>query len=142
MATTPDVVRERIASICASAPFGFTQAVTPFDFSKQPAGQIDQVFRVTQDADRVIGGLNYTEDRTDVVEIWLARKQSAAANAAYTQLLADAAALRSAVIRDGSTGGGDYAVPDEGHGMRIQHDPGSEFAVLRVSLAVNYEVQH
>lgn len=140
MSTTAADIRDRVTSICCSDPFGFVLAVNPFDFSQQPTGQIDQVFRITSESDEVIGGFNYTEDRTDRVDIWVARKQQNAPSVAYDLLLQDADALRSAVIRDGATGGGDYAVPN-GAGFSITHEDGQEFAVLRLTLPVNYEAE-
>ena len=138
MATQCDVVRNRIASICASAPFNFLEAETPFDFTLQPTSQIDQVFRVTCESDIVVGGFNYSEERTDRVEIWVARKQAGTPKAAYDALVTDVSSLRAAIIRDGATGGGDYIVPD-GAGFSLQHDDGKEYAVLRVTIPVNYE---
>jgi len=139
MATTIAVLRDRIASVCARSPFTLTQAATPFDFDLQPTGQIDGVFRLTSEAGDVIGGFNYSEERTDRVEIWIARKQAASPGGAYRLLLADATSIRAAVIRDGVTGGGDYHVPPDGAGMSINHDPGREYAVLRLTLPINYE---
>lgn len=140
MPTTILDVRDRIGSICASDPFQFVQSGAPFDFDSQPTGQIDQCFRVTSQSDRVIGGFNYSEDRTDTVDIWIARKQAGDPNVMYRLFQADASSIRSAVIRDGSTGGGDFTVPDGG-GFSVRHDNGREYAVLRVSLPVNYEAQ-
>lgn len=137
MATTIDVVRDRISSVCASAPFDFSSAVTPFDFNQQPTGMIDGVFRLTSESDEVIGGFNYSEERTDLVDVWIARKQASAPDVAYRQLLTDATSVRAAVIRDGTPG--DYFVP-AGRGRHvINHETGREYAVLRLSLPVNYE---
>lgn len=140
-ANSSDAIRERIASVCAASPFGFVPAVTPFGFDLQPTGSIEEVFRVESEAAGVIGGFNYLEDRTDAVTIWLARKQAADPQAVYTRLLVDASSLRAALVRDGATGGGDYSVPDSGAGMSLSHDTGREFAVLRLSLHVNFEAQ-
>lgn len=139
MATTIATIRDRIGSVCAGDPFGLLEAVAPFDFDLQPTGQIDGVFRLTSEEYSVIGGFNYSEERTDRVEIWIARKQAASPNTAYRALLADASSLRAAVIRDGVTGGGDYIVPDAGSGFSVNHDPGREYAVMRLTLPVNYE---
>jgi hypothetical protein len=138
MPTQCDTVRDRIASVCASAPFQFLEAETPFDFTLQPTTQIDQVFRLTCESDEVIGGFNYTEERTDLIEIWVARKQGGAPRIAYDALVTDVSSLRAAIIRDGATGGGDYCVPD-GTEFSLQHDDGKEYAVLRVVIPVNYE---
>ena len=140
MATTADVIRDRVASICGSSPFQFVNAVTPFDFDLQPNGQIDQVFRITCESDEVIGGMNFSEERTDRVEIWVARKQAGTPDQMYRALLTDASSMRAAVIRDGCQNGGDYTVPD-GTTYAIDHQDGLEYAVLRLTVPVNYEAE-
>lgn len=139
MAQTIDVIRDRVASVCASAPFAFMQAMTPFDFDLQPTGMIDGVFRLTSQTGSVIGGFNYSEERTDLVDIWVARKQKADPQSAYRQLLTDASSLRAAVIRDGVSNGGDYHVPADGAGVSIDHESGREYAVLKLTIPLNYE---
>jgi hypothetical protein len=140
MATTLGDLRDRISSLCASAPFAFVEAVQPFDFDKQPSGNIDEVFRITTEQGSVIGGFNFTEERTDVVQIWVARKQAGDPSAMYRLLLNDATSLRAAVIRDGA-GAGDYAVPPEGGGISIDKDPGRDYAVLRLTLPLNFDAE-
>lgn len=139
MAQTIDVIRDRIASVCASTPFLFTEAVTPLDFDLNPSQQIDQVFRVTSEAGGIIGGFNYSEERTDLVQIWLARKHRADVPHAYRQLLTDASSLRAAVIRDGIANGGDYCVPQDGSGYSVEQPDGREFLVLRLTVPVNFD---
>lgn len=134
-----ETIRDRIRSLCAGAPFDFLPARTPFDFDQQPTGEIDATFRVTSDGIGVIGGFNFTEERTDLVHIWVARKLAGDPDAAYRALQVDISSLRAAVIRDGVSTSGDYHVPDEGAGFQIDHSPGREFAVLRLDLPVNYE---
>ncbi len=141
MPTTILDVRDRVGSICAGEPFLFVQSGAPFDFDSQPTGQIDSCFRITSESYDVIGGFNYSEERTDRLEIWVARKQSGDPNVMYRLFQADASSIRAAVIRDGSTGGGDFTVPDGGSGFSVKHDNGREYAVLRVTLPVNYEAQ-
>jgi len=139
MAQTIDVIRDRIASVCASGPFHFVEAVTPLDFDLNPSQQIDQVFRITSEAGAIIGGFNYSEERTDLVSIWLARKHRADAPAAYRQLITDASSIRAAVIRDGIQNGGDYCVPQDGSGYQVEQLDGREFLVLRLTIPVNFE---
>jgi len=134
-----DVIRARVNSLCASAPFDFTLAATPFDFKNQPTGQIDQVFRIEIEPGKVIGGFNYSETRQDALRIWVARKYAADPEGTYQQLVTDATSLTAAVVRDGATGGGDYDVPDQGRGCSFLHDKGAEYALLRLSLVVDYE---
>jgi len=135
-----DGIVSRVNSLCASVPFVFGLSVSPFDFDHQPTGNIDQVSRVTVEGQSVIGGLNFSEERTDLVTIWIARKQTAAPQSAYHLLLTDVTSLTAAVTRDGATGGGDYAVLDGG-GVSFEHEDGREFAVARLSLPINYETQ-
>lgn len=132
-------ILERVTSVCATPAFGFRQAVSPFDFDVQPSGFIDAVFRVEVASQAVVGGLSYAEERTDRVTIWVARKQGASPLLAYTQLVTDVTSLYSAVIHDGATGGGDFAVLD-GTEMDVTHRDGQEFAVGRMALPINYEV--
>lgn len=136
---TIDAIRQRIASVCAGGAFRFRQARTPFSFDLQPTGEIDEVFRIESEAGPVAGGFNFTEDRTDFLRIWVARKQGADPDASYARLLTDASSLRAAVVRDGLIDSGDYGVPDGGSTLFIQHEPGKEFAVLRLTIPVNYE---
>lgn len=134
-------ILNRINSLCASAPFNFEQAISPFDFTHQPATNIDRVFRVDIDAktQHVIGGFNYSEERTETFEIWIARLQSADPQNSYRLLVTDVTSLTSAITRDGATGGGDYAVLDGG-GVSFQHDKGQDFAVARLAVPINYEL--
>lgn len=138
---TGDVVRDRVASVCASSPFGFAQSATPFSFGLQPTGEIDQVFRIESQSRGIIGGFNYSEERTDALSIWLARKHYGAPEQAYRTLQQDASSLRAAVIRDGLQDGGDYGVPGDGAGVQITQDAGREFAMLRLTMPVNYEAE-
>lgn len=136
---TSDEIRDRIASVCAGVPFAFTRAQTPFSFDLQPSGAIDEVFRIETEAGSVIGGFNYSEERTDLMHIWLARKHNAEPEVAYDKLLIDATSLRAAIIRDGCQQSGDYSIPGDGAEASIAREPKSEFAVLRLTVPVNYE---
>jgi hypothetical protein len=141
MATTLDVISNRVSSICGAVPFQFIEAISPFDFAQQPTTQIDQVFRIEYSDTAVFGGLNYSETRIGQVRIFVARKQKGTPQDAYELLAQDATALIAAVVHDGATGGGDYDVQDQGRGFTIQHDKGQEYAVLRLTLPINYEVE-
>jgi len=138
-ALTIDVIRARIAAICQGAPFRLVPARTPFDFTQQPTGEIDGCFRLTVEGQPPVGAIGFYETRTDLVHIWVARKQAGDPEACYDRLLQDSSALRAAVIHDGVSASGDYHVPDEGPGFQINHEAGQEFAVLHVPLPVNYE---
>lgn len=137
MATTVDVIRDRIASVCASQPFGLTEAPTAFDFDLVPTGVVDGAFRLTCEQGSIIGGFNYSEERTDLVDVWVARKQNGDPNAMYRLLATDVSSLRSAIVRDGLTG--DYFVPNDAGGYAVSHEDGQEYAVLRLTVPVNFE---
>lgn len=135
---TIDEIRDRVTSVCCASPFKFTVAQTPFSFDLQPSGVLDQVFRIESHSEGVLGGFNYSEERNDILQVWVARKYDANPNGAYDKLLIDASSIRAAVIRDGADVSGEYMVPDSGAGFSIQR-PGGEYAVLRLSVPVNYE---
>jgi hypothetical protein len=133
-----DTIRGRVASICET--FGFEPSQTPFSFDLQPNGAMNQAYRLESRSDTVIGGFNYSEERTDLVTVWVARKYAGDVQATYDRLLVDVSSLRAAVIRDGAVNGGDYIVPDSGSSYQIQRAPGQNYAVLRLTLPVNFEV--
>lgn len=133
-------VAQRVASICAAAPFSFAQAQEPFSFDRQPSGRIDQVFRIEHQDVASHGSTSFAETRLGQVRIFLARKQLGAPTTAYYQLSTDANSLTAAVTRDGVTNG-DYDVPDDSRGFSIAHDDGQEYAVLRLVLPISYEAQ-
>jgi hypothetical protein len=139
MSTGADDIRLRIASVCASSPFELVQALEPFSFDRQPTGVIDGVFRLESESLRVLGGFNYSEERTDAMRLWVARKQQADPEGTYQRLQADARSLRAAVVRDGLQDGGDYGVPDAGDSVRITREAGKEYAVLQLTIPVVYE---
>lgn len=132
------VIRNRIASVLAAEPFDYVQAVEPFSFERQPAGNVDKVFRVEWQAGTDVGSLNYVETVVDRAVIWLARLQGGDPNATYEALTVAVRSIAAAVIRDGATGGGDYAVPN-GRSHEIRRDPGAAFQVLRLTVPVDYE---
>lgn len=138
MATTRQDVWTRISSLCESE--SYVKSQTPFDFDQQPTTLIDGAFRVTVEGGTVLGGSNFSEERNDLVTIWVARKHSADPQAAYETLLTDATSLTSAVVRYGAQTWGEFAVPD-GTTVVIEHENGREFAVARLAIPVNYEVQ-
>lgn len=138
MPTTREALWGRVTSLCIES--GFTRAVTPFDFDQQPTGLIDGAIRLTVEGGAPIGGFRMSEERTDTFVLWVARKHGAAPQEAYERLLTDVSSLTAGVVRDGAFGGGDYAVPD-GAAVNIEHENGREFAVARLALPVNYEVQ-
>jgi hypothetical protein len=133
-----ETIRNRVTSVLASSPFDFTEAAEPFSFDRQPVGNVDRVFRVEWESGSDSGSLAFLETRVDRAVIWLARLAGGDPKAAYQALAQDVASIASAVIRDGATGGGDYAVPN-GRSARISRDPGAAFQVLRLTIPVDYE---
>ena len=142
-ALTLDVIVDRVRSICAGEPFGFGEATSWASFDLQPTTNIDGVFRIPPpQSGGVIGGFDFSEDRTDVLEIWVARKHGGQYDQVRRTLVRDMHSLTAAVVRDGAVASGDYVVPDSGRGHSIAPDgPGKEFVVLRLRLPVNYEAQ-
>ena len=136
---SPDGLRDRVTSVCVG--LGFTTAQTPFSFELQPSGVIDEVFRIETESLGVVGGFNFTEDRTDLVNIWVARKYAGEPEAIYRRLQQDIGSIRSAVVRDGAVTSGEYAVPDDGWSATVARETGKEFAVLRIAIPCNYEYQ-
>lgn len=141
-AFTSDQIVDRVRSVCASYPFEFTEAHEWTDFSRQPTTNIDKVFRIPPPSSQsVIGGFDFVEDRTDTMQIWVARKRNGDPDSLRRILLRDVHSLTAAIVRDGAVSSGDYVVPDEGRGHSIQADPGLEYAVLRLTIPVNFEAQ-
>lgn len=138
MSTTIDSIWDRVSSICAGSPFTYTLAQTPFSFDTEATGGMSKCYRVEAVSGSVIGGFNYSEERTDRVRIWLARAHLGHPTVTYRQLLTDANSIRSAVIRDGLSIG-EYFVPADGGDAEPEQETGREYAVLRMTLPVNYE---
>lgn len=133
-----EAIRDRISAVLADDPFGYTQSAEPFTFERQPIGNVDRVYRVEWESGSDIGSLNFLETRVDRAVVYVARLAGGDPESTYQQLLTDVASIGAAVIRDGATGGGDYAVPN-GRSYRIDRDPGAAYQVLRLSIPVDYE---
>lgn len=131
-----DTIRQRVSSVCVT--LSLVPSQTPFSFELQPTGGLDRAFRIESEQQDVIGGFNYSEERTDLLRIWVARKYAGDPETAYQTLLKDVNSIRAAVIRDGVQSGGDYIVPNGGD-YTMQRTPGQEYAVLRLALPVNFE---
>lgn len=141
-ALTQDVLVDRVRTVCAGAPFLFTEAQTWDTFDLQPDSTIDGVFRIPPpSSEGVAGGFGYVEDRTDSLQIWIARRVTTDEDAVRRTLLRDVHSLTAAVVRDGAVTSGDYCVLDEGRGHTIALIPRANYATLRLTLALNYEAQ-
>lgn len=140
-ALTADVIVDRVRSVCAGSPFWLQEAVTWASFDLQPSQNLDGVFRIPPPvSDGVIGGFQFAEDRTDLLEIWVARRHNQDFATARQTLLRDVHSLTAAIVRDASVASGDYAVPDGGRAHSIEA-PGTDYLTLRLTLPVNYEAQ-
>ena len=131
-------IRDRVRSILAGTPFQFAESQEPWSFERQPTTQIDGVFRVEMASQTVRQEMDFRDIRIDTLTIWTARLQGGDPNAVYRTQLQDVNSITAAVIRDGATGGGDYAVPD-GRGFSLRRDPGAAYAMARISIPVDYE---
>jgi hypothetical protein len=141
-ALTADVIVDRVRSICSGDPFGFVESVSWNTFDLQPDSNIDGVFRIPPPASQVvIGGFAFAEDRTDTLQVWVARKRNDDYDAARRALLRDVHSLTAAIVRDGAVTSGDYDVRDDGRGHAISEDPGRDYLMLRLSLPINYDSQ-
>lgn len=141
MPTTVDAIADRVRSLLVASPFAFSEAQSAFDFDKDTDGTVDQCFRVTDRSGTVIGGFNYSETRSDVLEIWVARKFHSEPREARRLLTRDMHSVTAAIVRDGHELGGDYAVDDNGRQHEIRVEAGAAFAVLQLRVPVNYESQ-
>lgn len=141
MATTPDVLLNRVRSLMVAAPFGFAEAVSSEDFSLQGIGSSDAVFRAAVRGGSAIGQFAFAEDRTDTLEIDVARHIAADYHGTRAALVGDCNSLIAAIVRDGHQVSGAYTVPDDGRAWEIAADTGASYLTLRLTLPLNYEAQ-
>lgn len=141
MATTPDVLLNRVRSLMVDAPFYWREAVSSEDLFWQGSGSSDAVFRAKMDGGSSIGGLAYSEDRTDVLTVEVSRHIAADYHYTTTQLLGDCNSLIAAIIRDGHETSGAYTVPDTGRSWETSAPTGASYLTLRLTVPLNYEAQ-
>jgi hypothetical protein len=140
MATTLDAIVDRVSSVAAT--LGYFEAQTPFSFDQQPTGNLDGCFRVIGSGQNPPkGGFRFSEVRIDRVTIWVARKWAGEPRTAVRTLTRDMHSLTAAIMDDGHITSGEYAVPDDGRVHRISTEPGAEYAVLEMTVPVDYESQ-
>jgi hypothetical protein len=139
---TIDQIVDRVRSICVKPPFAFVEAVGWDSFDLVPSQTGDGVFRIPPpSSQRNVGFYSYIEDRTDSLQLWLLRRINNDYTTVRRTLLRDMHSLTSAVIRDALQQSGDYVVPDDGRGHSIGAPQGKDYAVLRLTLPVQYETQ-
>ncbi len=139
---TSDEIVDRVRSICVGSPFLFVEATSWASFELQPTTNVDAVFRIPPPSSgSVVGGFDFTEDRTDIMQVWVSRKLGNNYDTARRMLLKDMHSLTAAVVRDAAQDSGEYHIPDAGRGHAISPDKGAEYISLRLTLPINYEVQ-
>ncbi len=138
-----DEIVDRVRSICVSAPFNLAEAAAWISFDLDPSQTFDEgVFRIPPpSSQKSLGGFGFTEDRTDTMQVWVARRHNNDFAGVRSALLREAHSLTAAVVRDGAQVSGEYAVLDEGRGRAIVSDPGKDYVSLRLTLPVSYESQ-
>ena len=133
---TSQTVLDRVRSLVTAAPFYAKESATPFDFSRVPMQNEDDAVRVTSRTVRVLGGLSYTEEVYDDVEIEVLRRVAGDTGDTARGLWTTAQSLTSRLVRDAVEG--DYAVPDEGRQAEVDVPAGASYAVLRLTVPVSY----
>lgn len=139
MATSQDVIVDRVRSLCVASPFTWTEAVSSEAFTLQGIGSSDQVFRVKARGGAVRGGTGFSEERTESVDVEVIRQINTDYDATRRALFRDANSLVAAIVRDGHEDGGDYAVPDAGRTYDVSGQPGVSYLTLRLTVPINYE---
>lgn len=141
-AMTSAEILNRISSICEGPVFGFVEAVSWVDFDLQPESNIDGVYRIPPPSSQgSLGGFGYREDRTESIQVWVARKHNGDYRAAAQLLMQDVHSLTSAIVRDAHEVSGDYGITDEGRGHAIADVPGADYLTMRLTLPINYDAQ-
>lgn len=136
MAITEEALLERLTRLIADA--GFTPA-TGNTFTMTPGTAIEGAFTITLDADRPMGGMNFTEECRATAVIGVARLVNNDELAARARLQADARQLINTIVRDGAEDSGEYAVEDGGRTVAIEAPAGASYLVARVRVPMNYE---
>jgi hypothetical protein len=136
---TSDALVNRVRSICAGTTFNLRESQSTEDFSFQPSGAHDGVFRVQLRGGSVRSGLNYSEERTDLIDVMVTQAINANYHTATDTARKLANSLTVAIIRDGHETSGDYSVPDQGRAMGIEGREGDAMLTLRLTLPANYE---
>jgi hypothetical protein len=143
MATTLDVIVDRVRSLCIGYPFEFVESARLDRFDWDPAQGFGDVsmFRVETSSQPPRGGSAFSEERTDLLTATVGRAINGDYDAARRALLRCSHSLHAAIVRDGAEDSGSYTVPDSGFASRIEADPTASYLTLRLTLPVNYEAQ-
>ena len=143
MATTLDVIVDRVRSLCVSSPFDYQESSRLDRFDWDPGQVFGDVslFRIETVSQPARGGTSFSEERTDLLTVTVGRAINADYDATRRALTRAAHSLTAAIVRDGAVTSGLYAVPDQGYTARITPDPTQAYLTLRVTLPVNYDAQ-
>jgi hypothetical protein len=143
MATTLDVIVDRVRSLCIGYPFEFVESarLDRFDWdAAQGFGDVS-MFRVETSSQPPRGGSAFSEERTDLLTVTVGRAINADYDGTRRTLLRTVHSLTAAIVRDGAEDSGSYTVPDAGSASRIEADPTASYLSFRLTLPVNYEAQ-
>ncbi len=140
-ATTLDVIIDRVRSLCVEAPFEYIESVRFDSFDLQPAGAFDGAFRVEGVSHQERGWYNYMTERTDLLTVTVQKAINDDHDDVRRYLTRTAHSLTSAIVQDGAVASGLYAVADRGQVRKINIEDTDQYAVLRVTLPINYEAQ-
>lgn len=137
--TTLDAICDGTRSLLTT--LGYVEAVSPFDFDMQPTGNLDACFRVTDaGTNRATAGFRFSETRVDRLVIYVARKFAGEPVTAHRVLTRDMHSITAAVARYGEETLGEFCL-DDGRAHEIRAGKGAEYAVLQLTVPVNYEAQ-
>lgn len=140
MSQVVSTIRNRVSSLLCTTPFAY-HAPDVETLADVPLDRMDQAVLVRIDPGATAGLSDYIEIRLDLMVITVARLHGGSPRDCYEALIKDIASISAAVVRDGSTGGGDYGVGDDGRGVTIGHDPGAAYSTAEITLPLDYEAQ-
>lgn len=143
MATTLDVLVDRVRSICGTYPFEYQESARLDRFEWDPAQSFGDVslFRVETVSQPPRGGSAFSEERIDLMTVTVGRAINADYARARRELLRASHSLTAAIARDGAEISGLYTVPDAGFRSTVDIDPTAAYLSLRLTLPVCYEAQ-
>lgn len=133
---TSQTLVDRVRSLVTASPYGYVEAVTPFDFTREPSQHPTDAVRVVSRTVRVLGGHSWTEEVYDDLDVEVLRRVDGDVGVTARGLWDTAQSLTSAIVRDATEG--DYAVPDEGRQAEVEVPTGAAYAVLRLTVPVSY----
>lgn len=134
--TGPDVLT-CVRSLVTASPFDLTEAPEPFSFDRVPAQLPTDAVRLELRQVGVVGGFSWSEERTDDLDLWIARQVDLSdPTATYAGLLTLANSLTSAVAHAATAG--DFVVLESGRRAEVEQPDGAAYQVLRLTLPVSY----